>query len=213
MGDPPLGRCHTHGVSGSEVRGRGEPIDLDWLADEVHARAHDWAGEGITGQVHRGRPSDKPAAWVSVDRRPCTAQLIVWVSGEAELSFVQEEGMEPTSVHLKVADRSDLRDAVDELEWRVGVVPRRRADVRRQVVHSRWVSTERARDTATADDRDDWNEQCGGCWHWLALGGQLGADWGVCSNEATAFDGRVRFEHDGCSNHLASPDGFGAQRG
>lgn len=192
----------------------GEPVELAWLADEVSAREREWTAVGIAASFHRDPPTDKPAAWVDLDRGAQHGQLIVWVSGEAELAFLPEASQEPTNVHLDLTGCRDLQDPVDELEWCIGMVPARRAKARRAAVHARWVSVGRNRDTADPDYRNEWYfEQCGGCWHWLALGGSLGADWGVCANEDTPFDGRVRFEHDGCSDYLASPDGFGTQRG
>lgn len=67
-------------------------------------------------------------------------------------------------------------------------------------IHKRWArSLEPNRDTSDRSYREEWYlEQCGGCVHWVPLEGPLGADWGVCSNAASGFDGRVMFEHDGC---------------
>ncbi|WP_310369208.1 DUF3027 domain-containing protein [Catenuloplanes atrovinosus] len=65
-------------------------------------------------------------------------------------------------------------------------------------IHKRWVAG-RNRDTASADYRDEWyDEQCGLCKFWFPLAGELGSDYGVCANAQSPFDGRVRFEHDGC---------------
>jgi len=30
------------------------------------------------------------------------------------------------------------------------------------------------------------------------------SDWGVCSNQASPFDGNVKFEHDGCRHYLGA---------
>jgi hypothetical protein len=42
------------------------------------------------------------------------------------------------------------------------------------------------------------DEQCGACRYWVPREGALATDWGACTNEASPFDGVVRFEHDGC---------------
>lgn len=64
--------------------------------------------------------------------------------------------------------------------------------------HERWLQL-RNRLTDQPGYRDEWfDEQCGGCRFWVALGGELGRDWGVCTHPGSEFDGRVRFEHDGC---------------
>lgn len=47
-------------------------------------------------------------------------------------------------------------------------------------------------------DKGDWTEhQCGGC----RFFGALDADWGVCLNGLSPRDGRLVFEHTGCSEH------------
>jgi hypothetical protein len=48
--------------------------------------------------------------------------------------------------------------------------------------------------------------QCGGCRFWIALCGQIGNDSGACTNVEAAFDGRVRFEHDGCEAFAVRED-------
>ncbi len=74
-------------------------------------------------------------------------------------------------------------------------------------VHERWL---RLRNRSTGDPgyRDEWfDEQCGGCRFWIALSGEPGLDWGVCAHADSAFDGQVRFEHDGCERFFARADG------
>jgi hypothetical protein len=46
-----------------------------------------------------------------------------------------------------------------------------------------------------------------GSGYWIALHGGLGADFGACTNPAAAFDGQVRFEHDGCAAYTEREDG------
>ncbi|MEU9858958.1 DUF3027 domain-containing protein [Streptomyces sp. NPDC047974] len=74
-------------------------------------------------------------------------------------------------------------------------------------VHERWLRLLN-RSTGAADYRDQWfDEQCGGCRFWVALGGELGRDWGACTHAASTFDGQVRFEHDGCASFMVRTDG------
>ncbi|MER7848576.1 DUF3027 domain-containing protein [Kitasatospora sp. NPDC096077] len=62
-------------------------------------------------------------------------------------------------------------------------------------IHERWI----ARRHRGGPDDDEWYaEQCGFCRHWFPLAGTMGLDYGACANGASAFDGTVRFEHDGC---------------
>ncbi|WP_217127225.1 DUF3027 domain-containing protein [Streptomyces sp. AC558_RSS880] len=73
--------------------------------------------------------------------------------------------------------------------------------------HERWVRL-RSRRTDQSGYRDEWfDEQCGGCQFWVALRGGLGRDWGVCTHPGSPFDGRVRFEHDGCDLFVVRKDG------
>lgn len=84
-------------------------------------------------------------------------------------------------------------------------------------IHERWVA-ERNRRTEDPGYREEWySEQCGGCRFWLPLSGELGRDYGACANPASPFDGRVRFEHDGCeafqeSGAWSTPEDHDAHR-
>ena len=73
--------------------------------------------------------------------------------------------------------------------------------------HERWLRA-RNRSTDQPGYQDGWfDEQCGGCWFWVALSGEMGRDWGVCTRSDSAFDGRARFEHDGCELFALRTDG------
>jgi hypothetical protein len=73
--------------------------------------------------------------------------------------------------------------------------------------HARWVVSLN-RPGGDADYQDEWyDSQCGGCRFWVALTGELGWDYGACTNSEAPFDGRVRFEHDGCDCFVTRPDG------
>ncbi|MFD7874346.1 DUF3027 domain-containing protein [Streptomyces sp. NPDC059766] len=74
-------------------------------------------------------------------------------------------------------------------------------------VHGRWLQLLH-RSTGNPSYRDEWfDEQCGGCRFWIPLSGDLGLDWGACTHAASRFDGRVRFEHDGCEHFSVRDDG------
>jgi hypothetical protein len=67
-------------------------------------------------------------------------------------------------------------------------------------IHDRWIAR-RLRPTVIEDQLDDWVEkQCGKCRFWFPLAGELGSDWGVCSNAGSSHDQRAVFEHDGCDH-------------
>ncbi len=74
-------------------------------------------------------------------------------------------------------------------------------------VHRRWLQLLN-RSTGNPNYRDEWfDEQCGGCRFWTPLSGDLGLDWGACTHADSRFDGRVRFEHDGCEHFSVRDDG------
>jgi len=83
----------------------------------------------------------------------------------------------------------------------------------RKVIHARWGERLNRRPGDPAYREEWYFQQCGGCLHWLALGGQIGADWGACSSASSPFDGVTRFEHDGCDHFTEDPKGFGVTRG
>ncbi|MFF8322924.1 DUF3027 domain-containing protein [Streptomyces bobili] len=73
--------------------------------------------------------------------------------------------------------------------------------------HARWAASLN-RPTAEPGYQDGWyDSQCGGCRFWVALSGELGQDYGACTNSRSPFDGRVRFEHDGCDCFAGREDG------
>ena len=72
--------------------------------------------------------------------------------------------------------------------------------------HERWGAALNRR-MESADYQDAWyQEQCGVCIYWVPLDGAFGEDWGCCTCPASEFDGRARFEHDGCEHHDAADE-------
>lgn len=64
--------------------------------------------------------------------------------------------------------------------------------------HDRWQQRVN-RDLSSPTCPEEWYaQQCLCCRYYVPLVGALSEDWGVCSNPDSAFDGIVRFEHDGC---------------
>jgi hypothetical protein len=73
--------------------------------------------------------------------------------------------------------------------------------------HGRWLTALNRRTNQPGYPEKWFDEQCGGCRFWVPLTGELGWDWGACTNGNSAFDGRVRFEHDGCEAFAVREDG------
>jgi hypothetical protein len=70
--------------------------------------------------------------------------------------------------------------------------------------HQRWVQLANRRQ-GDPDYLSAWYaEQCGACRFWGPLSGALGLDYGGCTNQASPYEGTVRFEHDGCDVFEAS---------
>ena len=65
--------------------------------------------------------------------------------------------------------------------------------------HARWMERRNRKIEEEYSDPDWYYEQCLRCSYFMPLMGVLAEDWGACSNEQSAFDGRVMFEHDGCA--------------
>lgn len=81
----------------------------------------------------------------------------------------------------------------------------------RRSTHRRWV-THLNRRMGEDGYQEEWRrEQCGLCQYWIPLAGSWGLDRGVCSNEASSFDGMARFEHDGCEAYEEAPEWRGPQ--
>lgn len=76
-----------------------------------------------------------------------------------------------------------------------------------QECHQRWAARRNRRIEDEASYQEEWfSQQCGICRYWIPVCGQLGTDYGVCSNAVSVFDGLVRFEHDGCEHHEAADE-------
>jgi DUF3027 family protein len=76
--------------------------------------------------------------------------------------------------------------------------------------HQRWIKKlphNRYPPASNAEHPDEWTaEQCLMCQYYIKLSGDLGYDWGVCSNVDSPLDGKVMFEHDGCEYFTFAED-------
>lgn len=55
------------------------------------------------------------------------------------------------------------------------------------------------------NDREYYENQCGGCRFYMPIEGASAADWGACGNPASDRIGSVVFEHHGCPQHSEGP--------
>lgn len=72
--------------------------------------------------------------------------------------------------------------------------------------HRRWLERRNRKQESERYREEWWAEQCGHCKYFIPLMGVLGADYGACTNPSAAFDGMVRFEHDGCVEFTATEE-------
>ncbi len=72
--------------------------------------------------------------------------------------------------------------------------------------HQRWFER-RTRNQDEPSYKDEWwAQQCIQCRFFVPLTGDLGHDFGACTNESSEWDQRVMYEHDGCSTFDVDPD-------
>jgi hypothetical protein len=68
-----------------------DSVDLLRFSEAVEAQSGVWAGLGITHRFHRPHydpPRPKTAAWITIEHELAGGQLIVWETGEAELTLI-----------------------------------------------------------------------------------------------------------------------------
>jgi hypothetical protein len=97
-------------------------VDLDLLDQEVARRAAAWTAAGASWELTHGDPTPKPAAWVRVETPDAEGDLILWVSGEAETSWVRPiSGGEVRNEHHEIDSEAALRDCLDDFEDHLGI--------------------------------------------------------------------------------------------
>jgi hypothetical protein len=95
-------------------------VDLGDLEAVAAEREVAWRSAGVAWQVIRGPETDKPAAWLQIARGAAAGELILWASGEAEVSYVPAGSSEPVCVHQELSSAAQLAACVDDLVRQVG---------------------------------------------------------------------------------------------
>jgi hypothetical protein len=96
-------------------------MDLDELDREVAARVSNWQAAGARWEVKRGRVTDKPSSSLCVETGEVLAELVLWVSGEAELIYARVAGGEIVCEHYDITTLASLRGCLDNLEAYTGL--------------------------------------------------------------------------------------------
>src|SRR3954468_9542921 len=106
-------------------------MDLALFARVVQARAERWREVGIACEFHDGPPNDKQAAWVDCATDWSMAQLIVWTSGEADLTwgYARDDG-DPETDHYALTSEWRRVGRGDRAEAPIPLVQHRLSRIR-----------------------------------------------------------------------------------
>jgi hypothetical protein len=96
-------------------------MDLDQLDQEVADRISRWQAAGARWEIKRGLVTDNPSTSLRVETVDTLAELVLWVSGEAELMYARVAGGEVVCEHYDVPTSAGLRGCLDDLEAFVGL--------------------------------------------------------------------------------------------
>lgn len=92
-------------------------MKLDWFDAGVARRAARWKAAGVSWQMIRWSPTEKPAVSLRAESIRATGELIVWASGEADLICALLPVLdEPVSEHYELTSRLGLEGCLDDFE-------------------------------------------------------------------------------------------------
>jgi hypothetical protein len=94
---------------------------LDDLDRAVSARATAWRAADAQWEIIRWPVTDKPAASLRLETVTALAELILWVSGEAEMIYARKAEGRPVSEHYEITTQLGLSDCLDDLESNIGL--------------------------------------------------------------------------------------------
>lgn len=107
-------------TNAAELR-EDDRVDLDELDHAVAARVLAWRAADVRWEIIRWPVTDKPASSLRVERDDAMAELILWVSGEAELISVRHVADQTLSEHYEVTTALGLNGCLDDLEAHIGL--------------------------------------------------------------------------------------------
>src|SRR4051794_11639211 len=97
-------------------------MELEALDAAMAERASRWAAAGVTWEVVRWPPTDKPAASLRAESATATGEIILWVSGEAEMTYGPlPVTAEPAAEHYELTSGLGLDGCLDDFERHLGV--------------------------------------------------------------------------------------------
>ena len=98
-------------------------MDLDLLDRVVGARRQKWEGAGASAEIVRCGVDAKPAASLRGESSARVAELLLWASGEADLTYAEllPRVTDPRTDHYDLATQADLEGCLDDFEVRLGI--------------------------------------------------------------------------------------------
>jgi hypothetical protein len=96
---------------------------LDVLTKAVAARGPKWEAAGVSWAIVRYDAQAKPAASLRAESPYRVAELLLWVSGEADLTYAQLQPQitEPTVDHYEVTNLVGLNGCLDDFERHMAI--------------------------------------------------------------------------------------------
>jgi hypothetical protein len=95
-------------------------VDLRLLDEEVATRRIRWEAAGVSWEILRWAKGDQPASDLRAESPGRAVQLIVWVSGEADLNRI-EEASDLGTDHYELTSLFGLSECLDDVEEFLGV--------------------------------------------------------------------------------------------
>ncbi len=122
--DPAVGRASEELIGALLDHAGGHavaPSCLDLLDDAVAQRRSRWEVLGCTVEVVRWPETDKPAASLRVESASATGELILWTSGEADMTFAELPVQEIVTEHYELTGWDGLDGCLDDFEGHLGL--------------------------------------------------------------------------------------------
>jgi len=93
------------------------------LDKAIIARRGKWESAGISWEVVRHEEHDKPAVSLRAESPARVAELLLWVSGEADLTHAQlmPHVTDPTVDHYELTSQVGLDGCLDDFESAMGI--------------------------------------------------------------------------------------------
>jgi hypothetical protein len=105
------------------VPGQDRSVDLNLLDRVVAARRQKWEGAGAAVEIVRCGFDAKPAASLRGESSARAVELLLWVSGEADLTYAEllPRITDPRTDHYDLATPADLERCLDHFEAHLGI--------------------------------------------------------------------------------------------